>query len=227
MKNAKSVLISLSLVLAMLVMGLPGNSVYAGETSVPGEGTEITSGEEQTEPGSGDTGTGTDQGNGETIASDTNQNGAGNTEEDGGEQGDPALTPDNAGGGTDSQILEPESPSDGQKTPANESKNPVDEVKDPVVDTQVPAGDTKGQAGETKDPAEPAKAPAGETEDPVDDADGADEGEEKEEEKVLYPIWVGGVQVTSENCSDILGNKTASYDPEAKTLSPVSVFKKT
>ena len=33
-----------------------------------------------------------------------------------------------------------------------------------------------------------------------------------------YPLWVGGVQVTSENKDDILGGGTASFDPASNTL---------
>ncbi len=33
-----------------------------------------------------------------------------------------------------------------------------------------------------------------------------------------YPLWVGGVQVTSANKGDILGDGTASFDPDSNTL---------
>ncbi len=33
-----------------------------------------------------------------------------------------------------------------------------------------------------------------------------------------YPIWLGGVQVTDDNASDILGDGTASYDPATEIL---------
>ncbi len=33
-----------------------------------------------------------------------------------------------------------------------------------------------------------------------------------------YPLWVGSAQVTGENCGNILGDNTASYDPDTRTL---------
>ena len=35
---------------------------------------------------------------------------------------------------------------------------------------------------------------------------------------ISYPLWVGGVQVTSANKGDILGDGTASFDPDSSTL---------
>jgi len=35
---------------------------------------------------------------------------------------------------------------------------------------------------------------------------------------VTYPLWVGGVQATNRNASDILGDGTASFDPDSGTL---------
>jgi hypothetical protein len=34
-----------------------------------------------------------------------------------------------------------------------------------------------------------------------------------------YQLWVGGIQVTGDNCSNILGDGSASYDPATRTLS--------
>jgi len=34
----------------------------------------------------------------------------------------------------------------------------------------------------------------------------------------VYALWVNGLQITSENCTDILGNGTVSYDHSTKTL---------
>ena len=33
-----------------------------------------------------------------------------------------------------------------------------------------------------------------------------------------YPLWVGNTRVNSLNCGNILGNGTASYDPDTQTL---------
>ena len=38
------------------------------------------------------------------------------------------------------------------------------------------------------------------------------------EKITTYPVWVGGVQVTSANKDDILGGGKAKYDPDSKTL---------
>ena len=40
----------------------------------------------------------------------------------------------------------------------------------------------------------------------------------KAEPAIEYPLWVGGVQVTSENASDIFNDGKASYNAETKTL---------
>ena len=37
-------------------------------------------------------------------------------------------------------------------------------------------------------------------------------------ETVEYDLWIGGLQVTSDNCRDVLGDGTISYDPTTATL---------
>ena len=37
-------------------------------------------------------------------------------------------------------------------------------------------------------------------------------------ETVEYDLWIGGLQVTSDNCQDVLGDGTISYDQAASTL---------
>lgn len=44
------------------------------------------------------------------------------------------------------------------------------------------------------------------------------EEEATEPETIGYGLWVGGIEVTSENSSNILGNGSAAYEPELHTL---------
>lgn len=49
-------------------------------------------------------------------------------------------------------------------------------------------------------------------------ATAADGDEDPPVDPVSYGIYLGGVEVTEENCQDILGNALAKYDPETNTL---------
>ena len=101
--------------------------------------------------------------------------------------------------------------------PANEAEEEPGELSaDPTPDGDSDMTYELQVDGDPED--DPAEEPA---EDPATEPDAepmAEPARSLRSSVMSYPLWVGGVQVTDANKDNILGDGTASFDPDSNTL---------